>query len=467
MENPEESTDNESCNESVTSARTPRITTLSVPAGATNPDTPRSAYTLGSPHPQEMSDTPPALPLPLLPFASTPSPLASPTPHGRNTQHPGVLGAQLPTQNIFQMEVDDSNLPAYPPPHAPATDNNAQPEERDNYAPPADLRSILTAATAYWNSTSNRDTRSMPRNPLNKYTDAIMPKVHTAHPTAVFDHVDHDQVDEWVARPGTKLLAIPFGTEVRSPDRHTNISGRILAAAAEITQSQRLGVAAPKANETATQSNQTPISFLIYNLTVEQARTLLQREVWSAPAITFRVSRLEPICTDYLFTIDNLSTKDTEDVHKMVLTTWQNDETFDSIQELLQTWNPEDHPQPNVFNFIASARVEYLEYMVDEHTLAPKFNIYADSSLIPNHILWSQIRALLASRPYTSPIHGPGVALIAPFNCGACQGTDHPRGFCPFPIIPGWNGPPRREYRRPRGGRGRGNAKPRRGGRWT
>jgi hypothetical protein len=153
-------------------------------------------------------------------------------------------------------------------------------------------------------------------------------------------------------------------------------------------------------------------------------------------------------------------------VAEMVSEVWKAEKTQNLLQKLEVPMDEEQNPpQPHIENFTKSMWVEFVDMRGKRNTLLPHFNVFADSSLIPNKDLWCQTRLLLARRPYTAIRLGRGTVAIALFNCGICHGATHPRGLCPFPEIPGWNGParhPDNQYNN-RGGNGRGGSN--RGGR--
>jgi hypothetical protein len=51
------------------------------------------------------------------------------------------------------------------------------------------------------------------------------------------------------------------------------------------------------------------------------------------------------------------------------------------------------------------------------------------------------LRDFLASRNYETLVLGRGWTRNLPLDCGFCHSADHPMGLCPFPDVPGWNGP--------------------------
>lgn len=362
------------------------------------------------------------------------------------------------------MAIDDPfQLPPLPPDAPPNHEEVPEPNP-----PEAQLRATQPAPqfapfTSF--ATTNPDPaipppvpRNVPRDPLDKFTKATMPKVHDAHPTAALDLIDIKALDEWDNLPHGKLVAIPFDNILaRFPSKQSEISGGILAAATEITQSQEIGIAVPRPNDKAKRSNCTPATFLIYNLSGTQYQTLLKQEVWSSTDITFRVSPPTPSLPNFLFSISGLSTMDVNFVRGIVKGVWLDDQSQEFFQQLHQDLIPRENENflDNVQELLNSVEVKRVDIKEAGNILSPRFNILVNSNLIPDHKTWVQVRHFLANRTYDTPVQGQGTTHTAEFDCGICHGVDHPRGLCPFPAIPGWNGPPwrpvqleRRESRR-------------------
>ena len=293
------------------------------------------------------------------------------------------------------------------------------------------------------------------RIPLDKYTKAEMPPIHYAHPTTIFDHLDVNLVDDWEKLPKGKLLAQPFGPVARDAGKHPLLKSLLFAAIFEITNSHDVSVSAPRPKPN---SYRTPFSFLIYNVTEQQAQTLLERRVWSSSAITFSISTFNPGCPEYLFSIKGLTTMASGEVFKTVNEVWRNQDSLTFLQALCHNL-PENLQEQAIVTlqyFVNSLQVRKLDTKLPGNAIAPIFNIYANGSLISNDNTWSKIRAYYASRTYAPQAQDPGVTIVAPFRCSICHAADHPRGLCPFPIIEGWNGPKRREDPTTLGGSGGG-----------
>lgn len=333
----------------------------------------------------------------------------------------------------------------------PCVENQSQPNAamEANQATPMQapsLRERLLEAEERRSSLGNF--RPNARNALDKYTmpdsDTGMPTIHYAHPTTTLDNLDLDLVGDWESLPKGKLLAQPFGPEVRNIENHPQLKALLFAAIVEITNSRDVSVCAPKPKNN---SRQSPISFLVYNVTEQQAQILLERCVWSSIALTFSVSAFYPNCPEYLLSIKNLTIQDEKEVRRTVYETWHDEASFTFLQTIYQHFpeNVKEQASHALQAFTNSLKVSRLDTKLPGNTLAPVFNVYADGPLIGNDNTWSQIRAFLASREYTPQTQDPGTTIIAPYRCSICHAADHPRGLCPFPIIPGWNGPKRRE----------------------
>ena len=207
-----------------------------------------------------------------------------------------------------------------------------------SYSTWARLTPTLTHVVAYKLATSGAEDGAMSNiawDPLDKYTRAMMPKINDAHPTAIFDLIDLSVIDEWDSYPEGKLAAIPFGSEVRNVDLHDDIRNRIFIAAAEITKAQQISVSGPRPSAHARETRRYPSTFLIYDLSELQRRTLLERQVWSSTEITFRVVPILPCHSDFLFSIAGLTTLTTDTVRDMIFKVWQDKETRAMIQETI------------------------------------------------------------------------------------------------------------------------------------
>ncbi|KAF8260583.1 hypothetical protein EI94DRAFT_887994 [Lactarius quietus] len=277
--------------------------------------------------------------------------------------------------------------------------------------------------------------------PPDKFTAAEMPQIYSNSPAALLEGVDRDQALRWVQIPTGKVLARPFDADVHYQPNHQYIAIDLIAAVDEIAGTKVASVAPPFKDKNSGVTGRHPTTFLVHNLTPYEVNTLLSRTVWSSKEITFQVSPVTTRRPKFLFTLVGFTTLNTNDVHKAVRETWKDPTTvtfFDGL--VLQAPEPEkNNVTKGILDFINSTEIRFLDIRREGNRREPHYNVYADGQLLPNDNLWYEIKSFLKGRTYKSADCGRG-RIPENFTCGLCHGCDHPRGLCPFPKIPGWNG---------------------------
>ena len=277
---------------------------------------------------------------------------------------------------------------------------------------------------------------------LTNYTDADMPTIHDEVPLALLEGLSKDQLIKWLQTLTGKVLARPFDTEVKHQPNHVEIAKSLIAAANEITGQANVAVAAPIRDKNNPDVRKHPITFLIHNLTPSGVRTLIDRKVWSSSDISFQISPLNPEKPDFLFTLTGLLAPEPSHVQNLLEAACRDSVTESFVKDLVQRTHLWKRPQLSLDleNFLNSISVTDLGIKSKGGKNDPHYNVYADSKTIKDDQTWSEIRDFLKMRAYPSHLYGRGAAKKRPFYCSLCHGSDHLRGLCPFPKIPGWNG---------------------------
>lgn len=311
--------------------------------------------------------------------------------------------------------------------------------EVDELANAKTLARILTVADKPVTGNGPKDFTD----PLDKYTKGKMPNIYDEDPASLLARIDPAQIGSWLALPTGKILARPFDFEVRYKPNHQKIAQELAAAAKEITGAESVAVAPPNKDPALPQRGQHPYTFLIHNISKEEEKTLLERSVWSSKVITFQAASIYIKRPEFLFTLKGFITPKTADVMTCITETWEDPVTTALIrtlashapsQEEKQEWNSQ------MTKFLRSVSVRHLDIRSQGGRENPHFNIYANGDIIEDDESWLQLRRYLRNRTYKTMVVGTGKALQEDFVCGLCHGHDHPRGLCPFPHIPGWNG---------------------------
>ncbi|KAF8257882.1 hypothetical protein EI94DRAFT_1816666 [Lactarius quietus] len=413
--------------------------------------TPASAET---PHLPTLLGTQAAMPTyyPQSDQGNTPPPMTLPPLHNENSLPPPPSPTtQIPAQKTHSqsepLQVIDHDVSMDPPSeHQEPPATPAEKSPTPCLDTPSTTPNKLTLFDHLEEAENDRDSHDKhpAHTTLDKHSPGPMPNIQDTSPTSIFDHINLAMIKEWDARPGRKLLAVPFGPNVKILESHDFFHMKILTAVMEIITMQEASVAAPRQSKKAAAKNKTPTAFLIYNITVKQAKFMLQRKVWSSKATTFRVAPFATTCPTFLFAIKDLYMVGLKDIFPIICEVWDNEKTLQLIEELVNEVQAEDRAKvADEFNhLLASPTLMHLDIREAGNNLCPRFNVYADSTNFSNDKLWTCLQAFLIGRKYISPMEAfPATIERTPFICNYCHSVDHLRGLCPFPALPGWNGP--------------------------
>ena len=310
--------------------------------------------------------------------------------------------------------------------------------EVDEYENAKTLARIMATSERNYNA----DTQ---KNPLAKYTQGPMPNIFDGEPATLLAGIDKEQIRTWLIIPTGKVLARPFDISVNRQTNHPGIAMALLAAAKEITGAASAAVASPNRDRNAPRQERPllPRTFLIHDLTKDEATTLLEGGIWSSKDITFQVAPVNVKRPDFLFTIAEFATDNEEHVADAIMAAW-NDQMTNAILRSIAGRTPDEEEQQErmgqMLEFLESMMVTRLDMRKTGKRPDPHFNVYTNGEAIEDEETWLDLRRYLRNRPYKSNTLGTGRVKTKDFTCSLCHGHDHPRGLCPFPSIPGWNG---------------------------
>jgi hypothetical protein len=294
------------------------------------------------------------------------------------------------------------------------------------------------------------------------------PHIHLAHAAQLFDYQAAKVITAWLKVPYPKILVRVFDHDGKNPSvKGPVIVERLRIAVSEIAhfvhqENQDVKVS-PPCPEALTEDTNLPLSFLIYNISEETQTLLLNQRVWSSTEITFAAHQFKVKTPPLLlFCLQGFSTTDTATIRAAVYEVWTEDVTRWDICDILSEGDiPEDKVHAASWDFIKTLWIERLDFKVSGGILLPRYNVFAVS---PTNIpaVWTKLRAYLHSLTYPSELEGTGTAVNF-MPCPLCHSIAHPRGLCPFPNIPLWNGPKHNVATRPNNANQRGRGKGRRG----
>ena len=269
------------------------------------------------------------------------------------------------------------------------------------------LARVLTVAEKPAAGRSSRDSND----PLEKYTKGQTPPIYDEDPATLLARIDPAQIGLWLALPTGKVLARPFDLDVRYKPNHQLIAQALAAAAREITGTASVAIAPPNKDPALPRRESQPYTFLIHNISKEDERTLLEREVWSSREITFQVTTIYIKRLEFLFMLKGFTTPEPADVLASLAETWEDPLMTTSIQTLANSAPSQEEKQEwndQMTNFLESATVRHLDIRSQGDRENLHFNVYANRDIIDNDKTWLQLRKYLRTRTYRTMVIGMG-----------------------------------------------------------
>ncbi|KAG2738231.1 hypothetical protein P692DRAFT_20842082 [Suillus brevipes Sb2] len=291
------------------------------------------------------------------------------------------------------------------------------------------------------------------------------PQIHLSHAAQLFDFQAPKVITAWLKVPHPKLLLRVFDHDGKNPSAKGPIFVEHLRKAiTDIANfvhddNQEVKVSPPCPDATIKDDDEHPISFLAYNFSEETKNFILSQRIWSSPDVTFAAHQFSVNTPPLLlFCLHGFSTTDTKTVKDAVYETWSEEVTRWDIGEILAESDiPYEEKDSATWELIKTLWVERLDYKVSGGIPLPRYNVFA-ASPTSNPAVWTKLRLYLHSLVYPSELEGTGTA-IGFSACSLCHSIAHPRGLCPFPEIPLWNGPKHHNPKSIANQRGRGRGR--------
>ncbi|EIN12321.1 hypothetical protein PUNSTDRAFT_130580 [Punctularia strigosozonata HHB-11173 SS5] len=286
------------------------------------------------------------------------------------------------------------------------------------------------------------------------------PEIHTEHATRAFDGLDEEQAEQWLSMEGTQATASIFDLNTDDCEEVLQYGRELEAVLRAATGLTELMISVPvrKAAPLDTNGNPTkrpwyegiPHNFLIYNVPPATIDHLVEQRIWALRGLAFEVRMLDKSFPPPRFvqSISGFMIQGTALAKDAVIVTLKRNKA--AIADLCGEVHNDDFDWA-FEGLLDSVHIDQIDAKDGGGRVAPRYNVFADIAiLLPDnmgtederdpHTLWFRIRNFMRHLSYTSLMNGSAINKI-PFTCGYCHGIGHPKGMCPFPEIPGWNGP--------------------------
>ncbi|KAG2132749.1 hypothetical protein DEU56DRAFT_757259 [Suillus clintonianus] len=268
-----------------------------------------------------------------------------------------------------------------------------------------------------------------------------------SHSAQIFDHLENKVLLAWFQVQHPKFMVRVFDHSGRDVfEKAAIIAERIRVNIAIIANFVHQGAppvrVSPPQPQGGRDSKDFPTGFLVHNVSEETRNIILDQRIWAANDITFEALPFGcPHPPELLFCPSGFTTANAEIIGKTVADVWAHEENRHRINNIfsMSEIKEEEHVYKATWDLIRSVRVEHLDFKITGGLSVPRFNIFAVS---PSNDAktWTDLRGFLHILDYPTGLDGCGVA-VALSPCPICHSLAHPRGLCPFPNVPLWNGP--------------------------
>jgi hypothetical protein len=235
--------------------------------------------------------------------------------------------------------------------------------------------------------------------PQNTYLDAEMPPIHDGHPLGLLKGIAPSQIKDWMEVQTGKVLARLLDRVAHPTRDNEKYAKNLMVAIKNITGSKSVSVAEPQRDWNNRITTKPPMTFLIHNLTANEALHLQSWSVWANKEWAFQISPIPPERPSFLFTIEGLTTESTTHVKESILQVWR-DPTSSMFLNQIVNQSPEEGKEEitnQILSFLNSIDVRHLDYKQKGNNIDLHFNIYTNSTLIPPTDIWIDIQNYLHS----------------------------------------------------------------------
>ncbi|KAI0038164.1 hypothetical protein FA95DRAFT_1613587 [Auriscalpium vulgare] len=301
-----------------------------------------------------------------------------------------------------------------------------------------------------------RISSTAPALPLDICTPGPFPIIYDSHAAAPLDDVVDDQVREWLRTPGSKLLLRIFGQSARDPKNHAAIAAKIVMIFSKGFGEQEPLVAAPLPIDETDPDARTATTFLLHGISERTMTAALEMRILDSKDLSMQAMPLELRNSPLVLLIKGFTTTRTEIIREVVDKKWRDEESSVGLTRIVVESATENIPLTveHVTDFIDSVSIIRIDMKGTGALLVPHFAVLTDPDTLPAPHFWFYLREHFQSLAYRSNMVGTGT-ILPYLNCPLCHGCDHPRGLCPFPLVPGWQGEGIKPPSNPKSSKGR------------
>lgn len=304
-------------------------------------------------------------------------------------------------------------------------------------APPAPHMNLRTKTTANDQVAATEPTAAPPAPPFTPKPPGDFPTRHLSDPLALFKNMDKTQRKKWFGHAGP-IAAIQVWGERANGNESTlqDLTTALLTALGKETPSFRISTPIRENSQAPC-----PPSYCLSQITPGDFYKLTDQTCWSfrSPRITFFITPFTWATPKFICALQGISAPHLPSLRTTIINTII-EEAGPAIQMIAEQNRPEGAiiPPDYAAQIANTVELALLPTSAPGGHNEPKVCLYINSPT-DNMAQWVAFRDRIAGLTFDVGLDGEGTKWdYAP--CSGCYGADHPRGLCPYRVIPGWNG---------------------------
>ncbi|KAL6306806.1 hypothetical protein BKA93DRAFT_748181 [Sparassis latifolia] len=245
------------------------------------------------------------------------------------------------------------------------------------------------------------------------------PRIHADHPFWYLEDMQGEQSCQWCSLFGTALAVVPYSFSANDLAFRAAVLAIVPRVVTQHFNVQNPHLAPPLALTDTHRTNQLPFAYLLYNLTPAEYEALLCQYCISTADLTFFIYDLSGEIPHYIRTLSSFTSSDSTELRDVIIARLCENASIQILIDILGVQvldlrGPGGYPAPAANLYMVSPSKDLEQWLVWR-----------------NHIY----RQLFPTNFIGCGQGHPG------WRCSGCHVSDHPRGLCPFPRVPGWRGP--------------------------
>lgn len=365
----------------------------------------------------------------------------------------GLVGSTDSFGRTTPKEGEDDDEGLYEPAQPPKKIGKAEAEKIRMQRNQAYLQTVKASDV-----TRKRTTEESSIPPIVRPGENGFPDVHAAHTDSHLENINRDQLEEWLAFPGSGVLTQIMFQNSWKANRIPIIVELVRNIISENFGFSDFLVTPGRPVVMPTREGSAPYTYAILNLSEDEAEELSNQKCLANKTIALTIFPLKysgP--TAYLGTIKgfvNLNVTGTMGrLLTRIKTIWRNSEVYDILIEYAQSRRS---PAEDVIMAGAHTEESNIEDINDAESILDTITLYrvenksqhgVDATALniyiemqdPTAEQWNSLKQAIGKVEYGTDFNGYG-EFSKGWTCVQCRAIDHPAGLCPFVTdVPEWN----------------------------